>query len=80
MLKLRSKVGPKGQVVIPKPIRDSFDISSGEEVYFHVENHEIIIEAVDGEKILEEYLEEIPDKVQEPKSIDWEKEYSGRYK
>jgi len=60
--------------VIPKPIRDMFDLKAGGEVSFKVEDDKIIIEAKKGEEILEDYLSEI-EKKKEPKEIDWDKKY-----
>ena len=37
------KVGPKGQVVIPKPIRDRLGISTGDEVVVEQEGREVRI-------------------------------------
>jgi AbrB family looped-hinge helix DNA binding protein len=39
------RVGPKGQVVIPKPIRDSLGIAPGDEVEVDERGGEIVIRA-----------------------------------
>lgn len=75
MLKLKRKVGSKGQVVIPKPIRDQLGIHEGEEVYFYVENGKVVVEKKSGEAFLEEFLHEIDEKQEEPANIDWDKRY-----
>ena len=74
MIKLKAKVGKRGQLVIPKPIRDMFNINPADEVYFRVEDDKIIIESKDPEKIFEEYISEIKKK-EEPEKIDWDSEY-----
>lgn len=79
MLKLQSKVGPKGQVVIPKGIRDHFNIFPGEAVYFRTENDEITLETRSGEAVLEVFFNEVKAKKQEPKHINWDKEYYERF-
>ncbi|MFW5904334.1 MAG: AbrB/MazE/SpoVT family DNA-binding domain-containing protein [Candidatus Saliniplasma sp.] len=71
---MRSKIGERGQVVIPKPIRDMFDLKAGGEVSFKVEDDKIIIEAKKGDEILEDYLSEI-EKKEEPDEIDWDENY-----
>ena len=38
---MTSKVGPKGQVVIPKPFRDALGIEPGDEVIFWQEGDEL---------------------------------------
>ena len=40
------KVGPKGQVVIPKPIRDRIGLQPGDEVAFTLEGDHVLVEAV----------------------------------
>ncbi|MFW6144362.1 MAG: AbrB/MazE/SpoVT family DNA-binding domain-containing protein [Candidatus Natronoplasma sp.] len=74
MISIRSKMGERGQVVIPKPIRDMFDLKAGGEVSFKVEDDKIIIEAKKGDDILEDYLSEI-EKMEEPDEIDWDEKY-----
>lgn len=44
MIKLESKVGPKGQVVIPKVFRDSLKIKSGQKVTFRMADDKLILE------------------------------------
>jgi AbrB family looped-hinge helix DNA binding protein len=45
MLEIRMRVGPKGQVVIPKVFRDAFKIGPGTEVTFSIESDKIVVRA-----------------------------------
>jgi AbrB family looped-hinge helix DNA binding protein len=38
------KVGKRGQVTLPKELREKFDIHGGDEVIIHEENGKIIVE------------------------------------
>ena len=38
---MTNRVGPKGQVVIPKPIRDKLGITPGDEVTFWLEGEDV---------------------------------------
>jgi AbrB family looped-hinge helix DNA binding protein len=69
MLKLRSKVGPKGQVVIPKPIREQYGLESGNIIYFHAHDGEIMLEKRDADDILNDLFS--GEKTKAPKVIDW---------
>ena len=44
ILKMKMKVGPKGQVVIPKEIRDEKKILPGDEVFVELNDKGILIE------------------------------------
>jgi len=78
MIKIRSKLGERGQVVIPKPIREMLNLHPGEKLSFRVEEDKIIIEAHDGDRILDEYLSEI-EKEEEPEDIDWDSRYYSQF-
>lgn len=78
MIRLKSKIGERGQVVIPKPIREMFNLNSGGTVSFKVKDEKIIIEAKEGDEILEEFLSEI-EKKKEPEEIGWDREYYSQF-
>ena len=78
MLKLKSKIGPKGQVVIPKPIRDTLGFEPGEDVYFHVHENEVILEKKSGEEILDEFINQFK-KRKLPKKIEWGELYYSQF-
>ena len=44
ILKMKMKVGPKGQVVIPKEIRDEEKIMPGDEIFIELSGKGILIE------------------------------------
>lgn len=46
------KVGPKGQVVIPKHLRDEFGIEPGDEVVFWRDGDHVAVQAVHGSRPL----------------------------
>ena len=43
MVRIRTKVGPKGQIVIPKVFRDEYNISPGDEVIFEENNQALLV-------------------------------------
>ncbi|MFQ6075289.1 MAG: AbrB/MazE/SpoVT family DNA-binding domain-containing protein [Candidatus Bathyarchaeia archaeon] len=45
-MKLKAKVGPKGQIVIPKPIRDRMGINPSDIVLIDVEGDKAVIEVL----------------------------------
>lgn len=45
---MTSKVGPKGQVVIPKVMRDQLGIRPGDEVTFSLADGAVVVEPVRG--------------------------------
>jgi AbrB family looped-hinge helix DNA binding protein len=65
---MTNRVGPKGQVVIPKPFRDELGISPGDEVMFWLEGDDLHLKRVQlpktlrgrwaGSNALEEYRAE----------------------
>ena len=77
MLKLKSKIGPKGQVVIPKPVRDSFGLKPGGVVYFYTKKDEIMLQKSD-EEVLEEFFNRFKD-VEIPEDIDLDEVYHSQF-
>ena len=50
-MKLKVKVGPKGQIVIPKHIRDSMGIRPDDLVFIDVEDGKATMEGVHGDPL-----------------------------
>jgi len=43
MLKLRLKVGPKGQIIIPKILREKYGIRENDYVFIELRDNELVI-------------------------------------
>lgn len=79
-IQLHATVGEKGQIVIPKPIRDMFHLRPFSEIVFDVEQEKIIIKKKEkGLAVLEEYISAFKHKKKLPKKIDWNKIYYSQY-
>ncbi len=72
---IEAKIGSRGQVVIPKPIRDQQGLKEGTRVTFHVEDGEVVVRR--AEEVLEEYLDEV-DRQREPEDVDWDDVHYSR--
>ncbi|MBI2077308.1 MAG: AbrB/MazE/SpoVT family DNA-binding domain-containing protein [Euryarchaeota archaeon] len=79
MLKLHSRMGPRGQTVIPKPVRDELGLRPGDELDVHVSGGQIVIEPAKRREAVEFFLRLGPKK-RTLKRIDWEKELYQRYR
>ena len=44
MVSIKARVGPKGQIVIPKVLRDEYNISPGDDVIMREDHQAIVIE------------------------------------
>ncbi len=74
-----TKVGPKGQSVIPKPVRDEMGIRPGDKVTYRIDEGHVILEKQDADAALQRLMELFP-KTPEPDHIDWETEYAERFR
>jgi len=59
-MRLKSKVGPKGQAVIPKEVRDILGISPGDEVIFELADKEARIRPAGRRSSVSELTEVVP--------------------
>ena len=79
-IQLVSKVGEKGQIVIPKPIRQKFNISPNTEVVFDVDEEKIFLKKRKSDAdLIEEFVSAVKNKIKFPKKIDWDEEYYSQY-
>lgn len=68
-LEIRSKVGAKGQAVIPKPVRDQLGIRPGDEVSFMTHEDHIHVTKTarrDAETVWEEFFRAFPKRKGKP--------------
>lgn len=79
MLRQRTKVGPKGQTVIPKAVRDKLGIRPGDEVEVREERGRVIVEPVRRGDPLKELLSAVQHKKPAPRRINWNDEYRTQF-
>ena len=72
-MRLKSKVGPKGQAVIPKEVRDILGIVPGDEVLFELVENEAKIKPAKGRSSVSELVAIVPKKSKLSKEIDVKK-------
>jgi len=71
-LTLRASVGEKGQVVIPKPVRDLFGIMPGSEVVFSIDKDKIVLEKKSPREAVNEFLTAVKQRIKIPEDVDWD--------
>ncbi|MBI3022212.1 MAG: AbrB/MazE/SpoVT family DNA-binding domain-containing protein [Thaumarchaeota archaeon] len=72
-MRLKAKVGPKGQAVIPKEVRDILGIAPGDEVIFEVGDKEAKIKPAGRTSSVSELTEIVPKKDKLSKDVDVKK-------
>lgn len=60
MLRMKAKVGQKGQAVIPKPIRDELGIGPGDEVVYWMEGDQVHVGRVGDDDDIARALAALP--------------------
>lgn len=74
-----SRLGERGQAVIPKAIRDAAGIAPGDMLAFHLEGRRVVLERAGTGAVVEEMRRLVPRKAREPARIDWDAEYEARF-
>ena len=72
-MRLKSRVGPKGQAVIPKQVRDILGIAPGDEIIFEVSDREARIKLAGTKSSVTELTEIVPKKDKLSKDVDIKK-------
>ncbi len=75
-LKLTAGVGEKGQIVIPKPVRDMFGITPHTEVVFSIQDDKIVLEKKNPKQVCLEFITAVKDRIKMPKKVDWDELFS----
>ncbi len=57
---LKAKVGPKGQAVIPKPIRDELGIQPGDDIYYSLHAGHAHLEKTPVDEQLDRFFASLP--------------------
>ena len=78
-IQLNAKVGEKGQVVIPKPIRQRFNIKPNTNLVFDIEDEKIIVKKRTSLNLFEEFINAVKNKKDLPKNTDWDKEHYSQF-
>lgn len=76
-IELSSKVGQKGQVVIPKPIRELLKISSSSDLVFAVEGEKVVLRKKNSSEQQLEALFSAMHKKKFPAKTNWSKYYKS---
>ena len=58
MVKLRIKVGPKGQIIIPKILREAYKIKEGGYVIVEPKDDELVIRGVEDPREILQWIRE----------------------
>jgi AbrB family looped-hinge helix DNA binding protein len=80
-MKIQRVVGPKGQIVVPKDVREYLGLKPGRRIVFEVREGELIIKPqADPEKAVEEFCSVVSNKLKKPVNIKKiiEEEYEKR--
>jgi AbrB family looped-hinge helix DNA binding protein len=72
-MRLRTKVGPKGQAVIPKEVRDILGIAPGDEVLFEISDKGARIKPAKRRSSVSELISIVPRKNKLSRDIDVKK-------
>jgi len=67
---MKSKIGPKGQVVIPKEIREMMGIRPGSEVVFEVRGGEVVVKPLQNMSSVDELTRLVPLKLKLRNEVD----------
>ena len=73
MTKILTRIGTKGQAVIPKPVRDELGLKPGDAVYVYTHEGHAHLEKPPAAASWEDFFKAVP-KRRLPKNYDWDKD------